>query len=83
MRTGTEASSRKGRLSLSISQDLLNRLEPYKHDINFSAEAELLFARLLEQRENQEWVNRNSEALLAHGRDIAVTGVAGQEFERI
>ena len=83
MLTQHDLAPRKGRLSLSINQELLDRLEPYKQQINLSAQAELAFARLLEELENQSWVQRNAEALLAHGRSIAATGLAGEEFERI
>ncbi len=75
--------ARKGRLSLSISQELLDRLEPYKQKINLSAQAEVLFGRMLDELENRAWVERNAEALAAHGRDIASTGLAGTEFDRI
>lgn len=75
--------ARKGRLSLSIDQQLLDRLEPFKQQINLSAQAESFFAGLIEQMENRAWAERNVEALAAHGRDIAATGLAGSEFERI
>ena len=75
--------AKKGRLSLSIDQDLLDRFELYKHQVNFSAQAEQMLVRILEEFENRAWAERNSEALLAHGRDIAVTGLAGAEFDRI
>jgi antitoxin CcdA len=78
-----QTASRKGRLSLSIDQYLLDRLEPYKQEINLSAHAEQLFARLLDELENRAWAERNAEALAAHGRDIAATGLAGEEFDRI
>jgi antitoxin CcdA len=71
------------RLSLSISQDLLDRFEPYKQHVNFSAQAEQMLARLLEELENRAWVERDFEALVAHGMDIAMTGLAGAEFDRI
>lgn len=74
---------KKGRLSLSIDQNLLDRLEPYKQQVNFSAQAEQMLTRIIEEFENRTWVERNSEALLAHGRDIAETGLAGAEFDRI
>jgi antitoxin CcdA len=83
MSSSVHAAPRKGRLSLSIDQDLLDRLEPYKQQLNLSAQAERLFARLLEELENRTWAERNAEALEAHGRDIAATGPAGEEFERI
>lgn len=78
-----QTASRKGRLSLSIDQYLLDRLEPYKHEINLSAQAEQLFARLLDELENRAWAERNADALVVHGRDIAATGLAGEEFDRI
>lgn len=83
MNTLFEAVPRKGRLSLSISRDLLDRLEPYKQQVNLSAHAEQLFERILEDLENRAWAQRNAEALLAHGRDIAATGLAGEEFNRV
>jgi antitoxin CcdA len=83
MQTHYTSSAKKGRLSLSISQDLLDRFEPYKQHVNFSAQAEQMLARLLEELENRAWVERNSEALVAHGMDIAMTGLAGAEFDRI
>ena len=78
-----DPSAKKGRLSLSINQDLLDRLEPYKQQVNLSARAEQLFARVLDELENRAWAERNADALAAHGRDIAATGLAGAEFERI
>ncbi len=83
MQTHYDPTARKGRLSLSINQDLLDRLEPYKQQVNLSAQAEQLFARMLEELENRAWADRNAEALTAHGLDIAETGLAGTEFERI
>lgn len=70
-------------MSLSISQDLLDRLEPYKRQVNLSAHAERLFVRMLDELENRAWADRSADALTAHGRDIAATGLAGAEFERI
>jgi antitoxin CcdA len=58
-------------------------LESHKVDINLSAETEQLFKTLLNKLENQAWVKRNANALVAHGEAIAKTGLAGQEFERI
>ena len=75
--------SRKGRLSLSISQELLDRLEPYKQQINLSAHTEALLAQLLETLENRAWLERNADAIVAHGKMIAATGLAGEEFDRI
>jgi antitoxin CcdA len=78
-----DSTAKKGRLSLSINQNLLDRLEPYKQQVNISAQAEQLLARMLEELENRTWAERNAEALAAHGADIAITGLAGAEFERI
>ncbi|WIM05092.1 MAG: type II toxin-antitoxin system CcdA family antitoxin [Candidatus Nitricoxidivorans perseverans] len=78
-----DSAARKGRLSLSINQDILDRLEPYKQQINLSAQAEQLFAKMLEGLENRSWADRNAEALAEHGRNIAATGLAGEEFDRI
>ncbi|MBI3525341.1 MAG: hypothetical protein HY066_12635 [Betaproteobacteria bacterium] len=38
-----------------INQDLMDRLEPYKQQDNLSAQAEQLFARMLEELENRAW----------------------------
>lgn len=38
----TPYAQRKGRLQLSISQEILDRIEPLREEINFSAEVELL-----------------------------------------
>lgn len=83
MHTHYNQTAKKGRLSLSINQDLLDRLEPYKQQVNFSAHAEQLLARMLEEFENRSWAERNAKALAAHGKDIARTGLAGAEFDRI
>jgi len=83
MQTHYSSPVKKGRLSLSINQSLLNRLEPFKQQVNFSAHAEKLLTRLLEELENRAWVERNAEALTAHGKDISMTGLAGAEFDRI
>ncbi len=83
MQINYASSGKKGRLSLSISQELLDRFEPYKQQVNFSAQAELMLARMLAELENRSWAERNAEALAAHGVDIAQTGLAGAEFERI
>lgn len=83
MQTSYNLTAKKGRLSLSINQNLLDRLEPYKHQVNFSAKAEQLLAAILEELENRAWVERNAEALAMHGKEISVTGLAGAEFDRI
>lgn len=83
MRTHYDSIAKKGRLSLSINQNLLDRLEPYKQQLNFSAQAEQLLARILEELENRTWAERNAEALATHGLDISATGLAGDEFDRI
>ncbi len=74
---------RKGRLSLSIDQRLLERLEPFKGQVNLSAQAERMLSGMLDELENRAWAERNAQALVAHGEDIAATGLAGEEFERI
>lgn len=83
MQTHYDANTKKGRLSLSINQSLLDRLEPYKQQVNFSAQAEQLLAQILEKLENRAWAESNAEALAAHGKDISMTGLAGAEFDRI
>lgn len=83
MQTHYPSAVKKGRLSLSIDQGLLDRLEPYKQQVNFSAQAEQLLARMLDQLESRAWAERNADALEAHGKNIARTGLAGAEFDRI
>jgi len=83
MQTYYDSTAKKGRLSLTINQNLLDRLEPYKQQINISAQAEQLLARMLEELENRTWAEKNADALKAHGQDIAKTGLAGAEFDRI
>ena len=83
MPTAHQHAAKKGRLSLSIDQDILDRLEPFKHQINLSAQAERLFVNMIEELENRDWAQRNAKALVAHGEDIASSGLAGTEFERI
>jgi len=46
-------------------------------------QTERMFSDIAETRESLAWVERNVEALLAHGSDIARTGLAGAEFDRI
>ena len=74
---------RKGQPSLSIYQSLLERLEPFKGQVNLSAQAEQFLAGMLDELESRAWAERNAGALKEHGRDIAMTGLAGEEFERI
>ena len=38
---------------------------------------------LVDMAENRAWLERNSEALIQHGKLIAATGLAGEEFDRI
>jgi len=76
-------SQRKGRMQLSISQDVLDRIEPLRAEVNFSAEAEKLFSAIAERIERQRWAERNADALFEHGKIIAQTGLAGAEFDRI
>lgn len=78
-----DSAAKKGRLSLSIDQGLLNRLEPFKGQVNLSAQAERFLADMLEELESRAWAERNAQALETHGRDIAATGLAGEEFERV
>lgn len=83
MLKAVDASARKGRLSLSIDQTLLDRLEPYKSQVNLSAQAERFLSAMVDELENRAWAERNAVALATHGRDITTTGLAGEEFERV
>jgi len=82
MRNAIAPSARKGRLSLSISQEVLDRLEPYKHEINLSAQAEDMLLHLLEQLENRQWLQHCAEPLARYGNALQASGVAGEEFDR-
>lgn len=79
----TYQTPRKGRMQLSISQELLDRINPLREEINFSAEAEQLFTAIVDRVERQKWLERNSEALVERGKVIAQTGLAGADFDRI
>lgn len=79
----TYQTPRKGRMQLSISQDVLDRIEPLREEINFSVEAEHLFSAIADRVERQKWLERNAQALLEHGKVIAQTGLAGADFDRI
>jgi len=83
MQTTLAPSAKKGRLSLSIRQDILDRLEPFKNEINLSSQTEQLLLQLVERLENQDWAKRNAAALASYGQAIAQTGVAGSEFDRV
>ena len=74
-------SNRKGRVSLSIDQDLLDRLEPFKQEVNLSAQTETMLSALVDELESRQWATRNAESLAAHGKAIQSTGLAGAEFE--
>ena len=74
---------RKGRLSLSISQELLERLEPYKAQINLSAHTEKLLAELLETLGKPQLAGTQFGSLARIWKMIAKTGLAGEEFDRI
>jgi hypothetical protein len=50
------SSQRKGRMQLSISQEVLDRIEPLREEVNFSAEAEQLFSAIATRVERQKWV---------------------------
>lgn len=76
-------SQRKGRMQLSISQEVLDRIEPLREEINFSAEAEHLFSVIADRVERRKWVERNAKALREHGKVISQTGLAGADFDRI
>ena len=74
---------KQGQLLISVHQEILDRLEPFKGKVNLSVQTERFLSNMLDCLESPSWVERNAEALKAHGRDIAATGLAGAEFERI
>ena len=78
-----DTAAKKGRVTLTVNQDLLDKLEPYKQEVNLSAQAELLFADMLEKLENRAWVMRNDVKLRQHGEEIRKNGLAGAEFIRV
>ncbi|TCV81072.1 hypothetical protein [Sulfurirhabdus autotrophica] len=51
--------------------------------VNLTAHVEQLPTKILEELDNRAWADRNAEALSAHGVNIASTGLAGTEFDRI
>lgn len=74
---------KKGQILISIHQEILDRLEPFKGKVNLSVQTERFLSNMLDGLESPSWAERNAEALKTHGRDIAATGLAGAEFERI
>lgn len=78
-----DIAAKKGRLTLTVNQDLLDKLEPYKQQVNLSAQAELLFADMLEKLEHRAWAERNDAQLRLHGEEIRKNGLAGAEFHRV
>lgn len=82
MRSAFTPAAHKGRLSLSISQDVLDRLEPYKQEVNVSAHVEDMLKQLLEQLENRQWLLQCAEPLARYGEKLQASGVAGEEFDR-
>jgi len=45
-------------------------------------QTERFLVAMVDEMENRAWAERNAAALIAHGRDIAATGLAGEEFEQ-
>ena len=82
MKTYFDPAARIDRLSLTINQALLDCPETCKQQVERSGQAERLFAPIFDELKNRAWAERNADALAAHGRDIAATGLAGAEFER-
>lgn len=78
-----DTAAKKGRVTLSVNQDLLDKLEPYKQQVNLSAQAEILFSEMLTRLEHQAWAIRNDSALRQHGEEILKNGLAGAEFSRV
>lgn len=61
--------------NLSINSDLLNKARAL--DINLSAALEQALAQLLKQRQQEQWLQDNQEAIAAYNQDVEKHGVFG------
>lgn len=61
--------------NLSINSDLLNKARAL--DINLSAALEQALAQLLKQRQQEQWLQDNREAIAAYNQDVEKHGVFG------
>lgn len=62
---------------MSMSQEIRDRIEPLRDEVNLSAEVEQLFRTLAERCERKKWFERNAEALCERGKAIARAELAG------
>lgn len=61
--------------NLSINSDLLNKAKDL--DINLSAALEQALAQLLKQRQQEQWLQENREAIAAYNQDVEKHGSFG------
>lgn len=61
--------------NLSINSDLLSKAKEL--DINLSAALEQALAQLLKQRQQEQWLQKNREAIAAYNQDIEKHGSFG------
>lgn len=61
--------------NLSINSDLLSKAKDL--DINLSAALEQALAQLLKQRQQEQWLQENREAIAAYNQDVEKHGAFG------
>lgn len=61
--------------NLSINSDLLGRAREL--DINLSAALEQALTQLLKQRQQEQWLTQNREAIAAYNQEIEKHGTFG------
>lgn len=61
--------------NLSINSDLLSKAKEL--DINLSAALEHTLAQLLRQRQQEQWLKENREAIAAYNQDVEKHGAFG------
>lgn len=64
--------------NLSINSDLLIRAKEL--DINLSAALEQALAQLLKQRQQEQWLTENREAIAAYNQEVERHGSFGDEL---
>lgn len=75
MRPLYDSQAPKKATNLSINSDLLGKARDL--DINLSAALEQALAQLLRQRQQEQWLQENREAIAAYNRDVEEHGSFG------
>ena len=73
MTTLYDKSAPKKATNLSVNSDLLNKAR--KHKINLSATFESALTELLKEKQKEEWLNSNRDAIKAYNKHVTKKGV--------